>query len=518
VSAASLAALAALVGGGDPEVALAAGVQAFAQLTGFLSGPALEADQMEHQDVEEHVAAALRDVGLLMLQGYYDGRAGREPRLAEVTGSDEVARKRSEKGRSRMLGTLFGDVTVPRRACRQPGSSDLRPADGQLNLPPGRESWPLQKLTVIHAARGSYEDAAGAVRLATGQQVGKRQAEQITAAGAADFDDFYASPQRMAPAAADGEVVVIEVDGKGVVVLPGHMRAEAARNARKAVPKQQGRLSRGEVKNRKRMAETAAVFTIAPAPRTADDILPPPGPRPGPPPQPPKAQAKWVTASVARPAAEIVAAAFTEAGRRDPGRKVTWIALADGNAHQIRRIKAEAAACGITITITIDFVHVYEYLWKAAWCFHPEASPDAGPWARDHARAVLDGRASEVAAAIRAQITEAGTRLSAAKRRAAHVTANYLDAKAPWLDYPKALAAGWPISTGVIEGTCRYLVKDRMDITGARWTVRGAEAVLKIRALIANGDFDDYWTYHLKRERERNHSNRYLNGTIPRAA
>ena len=88
-------------------------------------------------------------------------------------------------------------------------------------------------------------------------------------------------------------------------------------------------------------------------------------------------------------------------------------------------------------------------------------------------------------------------------------TARYLDAKAPWLDYPKALASGWPLSTGVIEGACRHLVKDRMDITGARWGAQTAEAILQIRALLANGDWDAYWAWHLHREHERNHPRTY---------
>jgi hypothetical protein len=200
---------------------------------------------------------------------------------------------------------------------------------------------------------------------------------------------------------------------------------------------------------------------------------------------------------------------FAEADRRDPARERTWIALADGNKDQIRWIRAEAAARNITVTIICDFIHVIEYLWTAAWSFFPEASPGAGPWVRAHAAAVLDGRAADVAAAIRDAITAAGPQLTAAKRKAATRTADYLDAKAPWLDYPQALAAGWPISTGVIEGTCRHLVKDRMDITGARWGVDTAEAVLKLRALHANGHFDAYWTYHLERERERNYPARY---------
>ena len=90
-----------------------------------------------------------------------------------------------------------------------------------------------------------------------------------------------------------------------------------------------------------------------------------------------------------------------------------------------------------------------------------------------------------------------------ARRATAEKTAGYLEAKAPHLDYPAALAAGWPTATGVIEGACRYLVKDRMDITGARWGTETADAILKIRALITNGDFDTYWTWHLDREHER---------------
>lgn len=90
--------------------------------------------------------------------------------------------------------------------------------------------------------------------------------------------------------------------------------------------------------------------------------------------------------------------------------------------------------------------------------------------------------------------------------------------KAHYLDYPTALAAGCPIATGVIEGACRQLVKDRMDITGARWSADGAEAVLKLRAVRTNDDFDDYWRYHLEHERQRNHASRYADSVIPTAA
>jgi hypothetical protein len=98
---------------------------------------------------------------------------------------------------------------------------------------------------------------------------------------------------------------------------------------------------------------------------------------------------------------------------------------------------------------------------------------------------------------------------SATEREGADECARYLNVKAPHLDYPNALARGWPIATGVVEGACRWLVKDRMGITGARSGLDGAEAILKLRALHASGDFDEYWPYHLRQEHQRIHQARY---------
>jgi hypothetical protein len=132
------------------------------------------------------------------------------------------------------------------------------------------------------------------------------------------------------------------------------------------------------------------------------------------------------------------------------------------------------------------------------------------------ATAVLNGHARRVAGQIRRKSTNAD--LDPANRKIAEEAATYLTRKAPYLDYPTALKQGWPIATGIIEGACRHIVKDRMDITGARWGLAGAEAVLKLRAIKANGDFNQYWHYHLNQERQHVHQTRYHNHTIPQAA
>jgi hypothetical protein len=346
-------------------------------------------------------------------------------------------------------------------------------------------------------AGGSLAAACKLVRERTGCKLGTRQCQQLARAAAGDFGAFYAARPRPAPG--PGQVLVTECDAKGIRMRPGQLRPRAERAARKAVPKQDGRLSQGEVRTRKRMAAAGAVYLIDPAPRTPADITGPGPRRPG-----PAARHKWLTASVTATTAQTVAAMFAEADRRDPARQARWIALADGNKDQIAQIQAQAAARGITVTIIVDLIHVAGHLWDAAWCFFPKASPAAGPWVRARITALLDGGPG-AAAAIAAALRQAAAGLSRARRATAGKTAAYLEAKAPYLDYPAALAAGWPIATGVIEGACRHLVKDRMDITGARWGVQTADAILQLRALLANGDFDAYWDFHLQREHERNH-------------
>jgi len=162
---------------------------------------------------------------------------------------------------------------------------------------------------------------------------------------------------------------------------------------------------------------------------------------------------------------------------------------------------------GVEIHIVCDLIHVLEYLWKAAWCFHENADPGAEAFVAAHARTILTHGPAPVIAELRSHAAEHD--LTTAKSETIEKVCTYLENKSPYLDYATALASGWPIATGIIEGACRHLIKDRLDITGARWSLPGAEAVLKLRALISNGDFEPYFAWHLEREHQRNHQARY---------
>jgi hypothetical protein len=133
-------------------------------------------------------------------------------------------------------------------------------------------------------------------------------------------------------------------------------------------------------------------------------------------------------------------------------------------------------------------------------------------WVTAQATDILHGQVPAVIARIRALAAEHPPRPGSEHAKIIAKTLGYLDNKQPYLDYPRALAAGWPVATGVIEGACRHLIGDRMGITGARWSLEGAQAILWLRAIRANGDLDTYWNYHIAREHQRNHLSRYQPG------
>ena len=171
----------------------------------------------------------------------------------------------------------------------------------------------------------------------------------------------------------------------------------------------------------------------------------------------------------------MIARVFEEAERRDPKHRRTWVALVDGANHQIERIKPEARKRKVKVTIVVDFVHVLEYLWTAAGCLIPTTTRGravgAPPGDQGARRTRPQGRRQHPPPSD--QPPPPGT-----SRKPADEPAAYLTSKAPYLEYPTALANGWPIATGIVEGACRHLVKDRMDLTGARWGLAGAEAIL----------------------------------------
>jgi hypothetical protein len=499
-------------GGQDAVGAFARSFELFEQMVARLADP--ESAQLTHTQLEDELGERSRELTRSLYQDHLHLRAVREQRCEEpVVSSDGVERTRVEADHQRRLATVFGTVTASRLAYRAPGVDNLYPADAVLNLPAGLHSHGLRRLAVLEAVRGSYDQAVAAVHRTTGVRVGKRQLQRLVAAAAVDLPGFYA--QREPLTCPDTDALIMTYDGKGVVMRPEALRAATARAAKRSQHKLSTRLSAGEKRNRKRIAEVAGVYDATPAPRRPGDIIARPGTTNQDQADGPNAANKWLTASITDDIPTVIAAGFDEATRRDPDHHRSWVALVDGNTTQIETITAQATRHEVQVTIIVDFIHVLEYLWKAAWSFFYPGDPDAETWVADQATKILHGKAATVAAGIRRRATRSG--YSTSERNGADTAADYLTRKQPYLDYPTALANGWPIATGVIEGACRHLVKDRMDLTGARWGLPGAETILALRALHTNDDFDTYWAYHLTQEHHRTHHTKYRDEHLPAA-
>src|SRR6266516_3796737 len=431
-------------------------------LVAGLAGLAVEACGAGTLDaMEVLVAGRGRELLRGLVQLALDTQAEREVRLPGVTGEDGVRRARAEPGHGRTVVTLLGAVRVRRIGYRSGvrGVLSLFPRDAVLNLPPCGYSWALQRLAEMFCRSVSYEQGHEFVLAATGVSIGRRQLEQITIAAAADAERFYRDRDQAAvPAAGEQEQeqglppLAISADGKGVAMLPEPGRAKQDR---------------------------------------------------------PRAENRWYACDITAGRDVTIGKVFAEADRRDPGHLRTWIALADGDNYQLGLIQAAAAARGITLAVVIDFIHVLEYLWKAAWCFHPPRDPAMEDWVTAQALDILHGRTADVIARITRLAAEHPPRPGGEHAKIIRKTLSYLQNKQAFMDYPRALANGWPIATGVIEGACRHLVQDRMGITGARWGLQGAQAILWLRAIAASGDTDTYWTWHIAQEHQRNHLSRY---------
>jgi hypothetical protein len=468
----------------------------------------------QHSDLERYVTEEGVELQRLLLQAHIDLRATREKRVA-VKGADGVVRT-TTRASSRPLVTLVGEVDVPRTAYQAREVNGLHPMDSVLNLPPETYSHGVERFVAEHAAMMSFDDVRHELVRYTGARVAKRQVEEMSVRAALDFDAFYAGRRE----AGDNEEqtrdpLVMTFDGKGIVMVPEGLRPATRKAASKAVRKLVTRLATGEKRNRKRMAEVAAIYTVPPFKRTPHDVLADLSriraidERP----ERPKVRNKRVWASVAREPEAVVEETFQEALTRDPQHRRQWVVLIDGNKDQLAIIEAAAKKHG-PVFIIVDLMHVLEYLWRAAHALCGESTKEAEHWVQGHLLELLDGKPATVVAAAMRRATRVQT-LEDRHRTTVLDSTHYLRKYAPYLHYAEAIAWGLPIATGVIEGACRYLVKDRMDRGGTRWTLAGAEAVLRLRALRASGDFDAYWEYHLREEQQRNHAERYAGGNIP---
>lgn len=477
--------------------------QSFFKLTQYLASR--ETMSMKHSSIENIITIDAREVQRCLFEEHINlrdiGNIGEY-----VIGADGIKRTHKRVHKRKII-CIFGEITVQRLGYGANGYKSLFPKDAILNLPEESYSHGIRKLVAQEAAKNSFEEVINIVQQITGVILPRTAIEILTSKASIDFDAFY---EKQILNESNSPLLILSSDGKGIVMRKEDLKEATRKRAEEAKHKLLKRQSRGEKTNSKRMATVASVYGIDKFVRTPEQIIGelhtetiPYRPRP---------VDKRVWASIEKPSDKVTFDIFQEALRRDPNFKKKWICLIDGDPRQLRRIRSEAKKTKVTLTIILDIIHVIEYLWKAARVFYDETNSEAEKWVTKRLLAILEGNAGHIAAGMKRAATL--LKIPNNKRMPIDKCAGYLLKNKPYLKYHLYLKEGFPIATGVIEGACRHLIKDRMDVTGARWSLKGAEAIVKLRSLRSSGDFEKYWAFHEAREYERNHESFYADPSV----
>ncbi len=461
-------------------------------------------DRRPIHQVEETIFREALAMGLALLRSFLaasgDGDVG--PTLTIPGGRpDEPPHvlPRLDEPRSRPYLSIFGEVTIERVGDGE-DRLDAAPLDARLHLPRRQYSYLLQRWLGAFVIDDAHAEAIRKLRMILGISIPVKASEDLNREQASDGELFQESLPVPEPSE-EGSIVVVSADCKGVPLirsaLAGVEEESPPEDTNRPAPHH--RRGKGEKANKKRMAAVGAVYTIEPFVRTTAEVIDElqrkkAGKRR------PRPQHKRVRADLLLGKVTLFLWLADELCRRNPEAAKPVVFLSDGE-RALHDRQREYLPEGVTCIL--DLLHVMERLWKVAWCLFDEKTQktQAERWVEDRLRMLLDGKVGLVIGALRQTLTK--RRLRGSRRKTVREVINYFDRNRGRMRYDEYLAAGYPISSGVIEGACRHLVKDRLERAGMRWHPDGAQAMLDLRAMYLNGEWEAFWSDHVEREDDR---------------
>lgn len=449
------------------------------QVQDFLRQACREGQRID--EVESDLWGRMLQLGRQLLESYVAGY--QQGDLGPTLEQDGRVLRRLEQPHVRRYVSIFGPLEISRYVygTRETQKHEVIPLDALLALPDSEFSYVLQDWDQGLCVQNSYGESRVTIQriLRLGQSV--LSLEQMNSQMATAVEPFWAQP----PTAAEpeGPILVLTADGKGV---PMRREDGGAKPVRR---------KKGQKADPKREACVGGVYTIAPFVRRAEDVVDEilrnerKAERPRP-------QNKKLHAELTRGiegqetrGKDRIFGWFAEQIRvRNADGDKPIIAVCDGDRALWEKVKALMQTVGLPLLCVLDIFHVLERLWLAAHCFHPEGSAEAQAFVAERLRRLLEGEVGYVIGGLKQMGTKHPLK-SSKRRRLAKVIA-YLENNRSYMRYDECLAQGYPIGSGVVEGACRHLVKDRMEGTGMHWCIAGAQSMLHLRAIHLNGDWD----------------------------
>lgn len=439
------------------------------------------ADQIERQ-----LFKGLLALGRELMQLFFTTRSEQETIQAEWEAGDTNYPYAGQKTRSYL--SIFGEVEVERAYYWQQGVGGQQPLDESLSLPQRKYSDWVQEMVGELSVLKPEGEAVSLLARWFGWRVPKRSGQQMISEHGQWVAAYY--EQRAVPERGEHDTILVALaDGKGIPMN------------REDSPPPQARRGRGEKKTAKKEALVTAAYTIAAYVRSADDLIRALLPAEAPSAVPkarPRPSGKQVFGTLAGKEAALTQLA-QQVARRGKPRLTDRVVLTDGAIGLQRQVEKHLP----DFTLVLDIMHVMAYLWDAANALLGETHPDRESWMRTALGCLLEDDLETLLAQLDAQRQK--PKLSKRKRQTLTKVLNYLHRNRAYMDYQSYLARGWPIGTGVVEGACRHLVRDRFEQSGMRWSIAGAEVMLALRAVYLNGDWDDFQRFR----RHRVHEQRY---------
>lgn len=472
------------------EQALLKGQRQFADIAAFVRQAARDGRPID--EVERGLWESLLALGRTMLESYVGAQSPGD--LGPTVTVKGRSLHRLEQSHDRRYVSVFGELTISRAVygTRETQKHELVPLDARLGLPEGDFSHLLQEWDQAFCVQGSYDASRRTVERVLGLGQSVRSLEQMNVAMARAVESFR-DAQPTPAAAEEASLLVLTADGKGVPM----------RRERDETPVR-GRRKKGEKANKKRMACVGAVYTIEPFRRTADEVVDEVlreqcrADRPTPQHKRMRAELTRVIDGEEVNGKERIFSWFAEQVKaRNPNEDKPVVCVMDGERALWKLLMKYLPQ----VVCILDLFHVLERLWQAAHCFHAEGSAAAQEFVTARLRRILLGEVGYVIGGLKQMATK--HKLRGAQKRHLLTVVGYLQRNRGMMRYDEYLAAGYPIGSGVAEGACRHLVKDRLELTGMRWRTVGAQAMLDLRAVYLNDDWDAFQRRRVKQERRR---------------
>jgi hypothetical protein len=473
--------------------------QVFSKLLDKVQRAAKRGDAVH--ELEEMTWGDLMKMGRETVAAFIQEQKEEIPRPEEVPYEGKFLQRLREP-RVRDYVSVFGPIPFARDvyATRETQRQEVVPLDAKLGLPESDTSYLLQKWSGAQFVKESYKESRITLEGILGFAPSVNCLEDM-ASQASEHAEVYFAQQAPVDSALEEKIIVATSDCKGVpmrkIDAPTRKQGEASPHGK--------RLKKGEKNGQKRMACVGGVYSVAPFCRTVEDvideILRKEKQKQRPEPRNKRLRAvltREVDGQEVNGKEVIFDWLASEVQERDPSERRTVVAIMDGETklRELQELKIRRAI-GI-----LDIWHVTEYLWKLAYCFHREGSDEAEAFVEIYLRKLLEGNVGRVIGGIRQMATKRGD-LSKSKLEKLEQCLNYFAERREYMKYDEYLAAGYPIGSGVVEGACRHLVKDRMELTGMRWRIAGAQAILNLRAIYVNDDWEAFQADRIRTEQRK---------------